>query len=164
MGLLLVLLASSVSSSSAAGLPPSADASEAAMMKADDEAVRRGFTRVRHTIPAAFQGIFRHTIEECGQETDSALTVRPTHIDTPTGEAEVQSVKVELPRKIVVTSIYDGHGQVWEQTDTILLGRDGDRIAFQLPAGPDTRLRCPSHPATASADPAGSAAPMKTKP
>lgn len=120
------------------------------MMKADDEAVRRGFTRVRHTIPAAFQGAFRRTIEECGAETDSALIVRPTRIVTATGEGDVQSVKVEAPRKIVVDSIYDGHGQVWEQTDTILLGRDGDRIAFQVAAGPDTRLRCPAHPAAAA--------------
>ena len=117
------------------------------MMKADDEAVRRGFTKVRHTIPAAFQGTFRRTIEECGAETDSALSVRPTRIVTATGEGDVQSVKVEAPRKIIVDSIYDGHGQVWEQTDTILLGRDGDRVALQNASGPDTRLRCPARPA-----------------
>jgi hypothetical protein len=133
--------------------PPAAAGNETAMVKADDEAIRRGFTKVRHTIPAAFQGIFRRTIEECGAETDSALIVRPTRIVTATGEGDVQSVKVEAPRKIVVDSFYDGHGQVWEQTDTILLGRDGDRIAFQLPAGPDTRLRCPAHPAAAGAVP-----------
>jgi hypothetical protein len=136
---------------SSAAAPGSAEANEAAMMKADDEAVRRGFTRVRHTIPAAFQGNFRRTLEECGVETDTALIVRPTRIVTPTGEGDIQSVKVEAPRKIVVDSIYDGHGQVWEQTDTILLGRDGDRIAFQSASGPDTRLRCPAHPAAAAA-------------
>lgn len=130
--------------------PPAAEGNEAAMVKADDEAIRRGFTKVRHTIPAAFQGVFRRTLEECGAETDSAVIVRPTRIVTATGEGDVQSVKVEAPRKIVVDSFYDGHGQVWEQTDTILLGRDGDRIAFQLPAGPDTRLRCPAHPAVAT--------------
>src|SRR3569623_56927 len=134
MILLLSLLA-------AASAPPaSPEASEAAMMKADDEAVRRGFIKVRHTIPAPYQGVFRRTLAECGRETDSALIVRPTRIVTPTGEGDVQSVHVEGPRKNVVTSIYDGHGQVWEQTDTILLGRDGDRIAFQPAAGPDTRL------------------------
>ncbi len=129
---------------------PSAEPNEAAMMKADDEAVRRGFTKMRHTIPAAFQGIFRRTVEECSVVTDSALTLRPTRIVTATGEGEVQSVKVEAPRKIVVDSIYDGHGQVWEQTDTILLGRDDDRVALQTAAGPDTRLRCPAHPAAAA--------------
>jgi hypothetical protein len=139
---------------SAAAPPPSAEASEAAIMKADDEAVRRGFTKVRHTIPAAFQGSFRRTIEECGSATETALTVRATRFVTATGEGDVQSVKVEAPRKIVVDSIYDGHGQVWEQTDTILLGRDGDRIAFQLPAGPDTRLRCPAHPPATETKPA----------
>ena len=139
---LLLALVSAAAPASAA--PAAAEANEAAMMKADDEAVRRGFTRVRRTIPAAFQGVFRRTLEECGQESDSALVVRPTHIVTPTGEGDVQTVHVEAPRKIVVTSIYDGHGQVWEQTDTILLGRDGDRIAFQLASGPDTRLRCPA--------------------
>jgi hypothetical protein len=147
-GMMIVLLITLVSGSSAAPssatAAPSAEASEAAMMKADDEAVRRGFTRVRRTIPAAFQGVFRRTLEECGQETDTSVVVRPTHIETPTGEGDVQSVRVEVPRKIVIVSIYDGHGQVWEQTDTILLGRDGDRIAFQLAAGPDTRLRCPA--------------------
>src|SRR3954468_17209566 len=121
-----------------------AEPNEASLMKADDEAVRRGFTRVRHTIPGPFQGVFRRTLAECGQEADTALTVRPTRIGTATGEGDVQTVHVEAPRKIVVTSIYDGHGQVWEQTDTILLGRDGDRIAFQLATGPDTRLRCPA--------------------
>jgi hypothetical protein len=139
---LLLALASAAATASPA--PPSAEANEAAMMKADDEAVRRGFTRVRRTIPAAFQGVFRRTLDECGQESDSALVVRPTHIATATGEGDVQTVHVEAPRKIVVTSIYDGHGQVWEQTDTILLGRDGDRIAFQPATGPDTRLRCPA--------------------
>ena len=135
------------------------------MMKADDDAVRRGFTRVRHTIPSPFQGTFRRTVEECGSETESALTLRPTRIVTATGEGDVQSVKVEAPRKIVVDSIYDGHGQVWEQTDTILLGRDGDRIAFQPAAGPDTRLRCPAHPAAAAAaEPTGSREPAKAKP
>jgi hypothetical protein len=134
--------------------PAPAEANEAAMMKADDDAVRRGFTHVRHTIPAAFQGVFRRTLEECGVVTDSALTLRPTRIVTATGEGEVQSVKVEAPRKIVVDSIYDGHGQVWEQTDTILLGRDGDRVALQTAAGPDTRLRCPAHPAAAAGAPA----------
>jgi hypothetical protein len=143
IALLLALLAGAAPSSAA---PASAEANEAAMVKADDEAVRRGFTRVRHTVPSAFQGIFRRTLEECGVETDTTLTVRPTRIVTPTGEGDVQSVKVEAPRKIVVDSIYDGHGQVWEQTDTILLGRDGDRIAFQSAAGPDTRLRCPPTP------------------
>ncbi|HEX5183045.1 MAG TPA: hypothetical protein VFW19_07820 [Allosphingosinicella sp.] len=142
--LLLALLAAG-----AAAPPPATQANEAAMMKADDEAVRRGFTHVRHTIPAAFQGVFRRTLEECGVVTDSALTLGPTRIATATGDGEVQSVKVEAPRKIVVDSIYDGHGQVWEQTDTILLGRDGDRVALQLAAGSDTRLRCP--PGTAAA-------------
>ena len=140
IALLIALLSGAPSASSP---PPSAEANEAAMMKADDEAVRRGFTRVRRTIPAPFQGVFRRAVEECGLDTDTALVVRPTHIVTPSGEGDVQTVHVEAPRKIVVTSIYDGHGQVWEQTDTILLGRDGDRIAFQLSAGPDTRLRCP---------------------
>jgi hypothetical protein len=143
IALLIALVSGALGATSASSAPPPTEASEAAMMKADDEAVRRGFTRVRRTIPAAFQGSFRRTLEECGQETDTSLTVRPTRIDTPTGEGDVQSVRVEAPRKIVIVSIYDGHGQVWEQTDTILLGRDGDRIAFQLAAGPDTRLRCP---------------------
>lgn len=144
LALLTALMAGAVAVPAASSAPPSPEANEAAMMKADDEAVRRGFTRVRHTIPAAFQGVFRRTLLECGQETDTSLVVRPTRIVTPTGEGEVQSVHVEAPRKIVVSSIYDGHGQVWEQTDTILLGRDGDRIAFQLAAGPDTRMRCPA--------------------
>ena len=139
-----ILLAALLAGATPAPAPASAEASEAAMMKADDEAVRRGFTRVRHTIPAPFQGVFRRTLEECGQETDTSLVIRPTRIVTPTGEGDVQSVHVEAPRKIVVASIYDGHGQVWEQTDTILLGRDGDRIAFQPATGPDTRLRCPA--------------------
>ncbi|MDB5693248.1 MAG: hypothetical protein JWO81_2311 [Alphaproteobacteria bacterium] len=147
-----ILLFALFAGSAAASAP--AEPNEAAMMKADDEAVRRGFTRVRRTIPAAFQGVFRRTLAECGAETDTSLVVRPMRIVTPTGEGDVQSVHVEAPRKIVVISIYDGQGQVWEQTDTILLGRDGDRIAVQLPAGPDTRLRCP-----ARQDPPAPAAP-----
>jgi hypothetical protein len=143
---LLFFLLAGAAPSAAAAAPASAEPNEAAMMRADDEAVRRGFTRVRRTIPAAFQGVFRRALAECGTETDTSLVLRPTRIVTPTGEGDVQSVHVEAPRKIVVASIYDGHGQVWEQTDTILLGKDGDRIAFQLPTGPDTRLRCPPQP------------------
>jgi hypothetical protein len=144
--LLAFLSATSAAAAASTAAATPAEPSEAAMMKADDEAVRRGFTRVRRTIPAAFQGVFRRTLAECGTETDTSLVVRPTRIVTPTGEGDVQSVHVEAARKIVVASIYDGHGQVWEQTDTILLGKDGDRIAFQLPTGPDTRLRCPAQP------------------
>jgi hypothetical protein len=144
ISLSLALLVGAAPSAAAPATPPSAEANEAAMMKADDEAVRRGFTRVRRTIPTAFQGVFRRTLDECSQPSDAGIVVRPTRIVTPTGEGDVQSVHVEAPRKIVVASIYDGHGQVWEQTDTILLGRDGDRIAFQLATGPDTRLRCPA--------------------
>src|SRR3954462_2866968 len=107
---LLLALLSGPAAAPAAATPASAEANEAAMMKADDEAGRRGFTRVRRTIPSAFQGDFRRTIEECGQETDTALTVRPTHIVQPSGAGEVQSGHVEAPRKIVVASIYDGHG------------------------------------------------------
>jgi hypothetical protein len=153
IALLLALLANAAAAPAAPAASSnaaSAEGNEVAMMKADDEAVRRGFIRVRHTIPAAFQGVYRRALEECGEAADGALTVRPTHIVTPTGEGDVQSVRVDAPRKIVVSSIYDGHGQVWEQTDTILLGRDGDRIAFQLPAGPDTRLRCPAAAAAAA--------------
>jgi hypothetical protein len=141
--LLIAFFAGSAAAAPPSGPAASAEPNEAAMMKADDDAVRRGFTRVRRTIPAAYQGIFRRTQAECGGETDTSLVMRPLRIVTPAGEGDVQSVHVESPRKIVVSSIYDGHGQVWEQTDTILLGKDGDRIAFQLATGPDTRLRCP---------------------
>jgi hypothetical protein len=57
-------------------------------------------------------------------------------------EAGVQRVRVDGTRRIVVTSIYDGGGEVWEKTDTILLASDGKGIAFQLDTGPYTRVRC----------------------
>ena len=120
-----------------------ADSREASLMGNDDEAVTKGFTRVRKTIPSAFQGVFRKTLEECGQAGDSALTVRPTKMHFNTSEADVQRVRVDGTRKIVVTSIYDGDGQVWEKTETILLGKGGQSIAFQSETGPDTRIRCP---------------------
>jgi len=120
--------------------PPSPDA----LMRADDEAVRRGFTRTRKTIPLAFQGVFRRTAAECGQETDTALVVTPNAIRMPGREGDVQEVRVEGPRKIVVTSIYEGGGEVWEKTETLLLGREGTSLAFQLETGPYTRLRCPA--------------------
>ncbi len=114
------------------------------MMGVDDEAVRKGFTRSRKTIPAAFQGTFRKDPAECGQPTSSALVVRPTKMHFHDSEADVQAVRVEGSRKIVVSSIYDGGGQVWEKTQTILLGKGGHSIAFQSDTGPDTRVRCPS--------------------
>ena len=116
---------------------------EASLMGNDDEAVTKGFTRVRKTIPIAFQGVFRKTLAECGLAADSALTVRPTKMQFNSSEADVQRVRVDGTRKIVVTSIYDGDGQVWEKTETILLGKGGASIAFQSEQGPDTRLRCP---------------------
>lgn len=112
------------------------------MMGSDDEAVQKGFTRFRKTIPTAFQGIFRKSLAECGLHVEAALTIRPTRMHFYDSEADVQRVRVDGARKIVVTSIYDGGGQVWEKTQTILLGKDG-RIAFQSESGPDTRLRCP---------------------
>jgi hypothetical protein len=115
-----------------------------ALMRADDEAVRRGFTKARKTIPAAFQGVFRRTAAECGQATDSALAIGPTSIAMPGKDGDVQEVRVEGARKIVVTSIYEGGGEVWEKTETLLLGRDGKSVAFQLETGPFTRLRCPA--------------------
>lgn len=113
-----------------------------AMMRADDEAVRRGFTRTRKTIPLAFQGNFRRTAAECAQETETALAIGPTSIRMPGKDGEVQDVRVEGPRKIVVTSIYEGGGEVWEKTEVLLLGRDGRSLGFQLETGPYTRVRC----------------------
>jgi hypothetical protein len=113
-------------------------------MRADDEAVRRGFTKTRKTIPLAFQGVFRRTAAECGQETDTALAIGPTSIRMPARDGDVQEVRAEGPRKIVVTSIYEGGGEVWEKTETLLLGREGRSIAFQMETGPYTRVRCPT--------------------
>ena len=115
-----------------------AESREASLMGNDDEAVTKGFTRVRKTIPIAFQGVFRKTLEECGEAADSALTVRPTKMHFNRSEADVQRVRVDGSRKIVVTSIYDGDGQAWEKTETILLGKGGASIAFQSEQGPDT--------------------------
>lgn len=120
-----------------------ADPAEASMMGNDDEAVRKGFTRFRNTIPAAFQGTYRKSLAECGQASESALVVRATKMQMHSSEADVQRVRVEGSRKIIVTSIFDGGGQVWEKTQTILLGKGGQSIAFQSDSGPDTRVRCP---------------------
>jgi hypothetical protein len=117
---------------------------ETKLMGSDDDAVRKGFTRVRKTIPVAFQGTFRRTAAECSMGSESGLTIRPTRMYFVDSEADVQRVVVEGPRKIVVTSIYDGRDQVWEKTETILLGKGGTRIAFQSSSGPDTRVRCPA--------------------
>src|SRR5205807_105497 len=86
-----------------------------ALMHADDEAVRRGFTKTRKTIPLAFQGSFRRTAAECAQESDTALAIGPTSIRMAGKEGDVQEVRVEGPRKILVTSIYEGGGEVWEK-------------------------------------------------
>lgn len=138
--LLLALAAPGVSPPAHAAAAPAPEA----MMHADDEAVRRGFTKTRKTIPLAFQGSFRRTLAECGQATDSALAIGPTAITLPAKDGDVQEVRVEGPRKIVVTSIYEGGGEVWEKTETLLLGRDGKSVAFQLETGPYTRVRCPA--------------------
>lgn len=117
---------------------------EEALMDSDDEAVTRGFTRSRKTIPLSFQGVFRRTAAECGTESATGVTVRATRMTFPESEADVQRVRVDGSRKVVVTSIYDGGGEVWEKTETILLGKDGRSIAFQLDTGPYTRVRCPA--------------------
>ncbi len=138
--------------STAAQVPPSGvpadadwrpDAAEKSMMGSDDQAVEKGFTRFRKTIPTTFQGTFRKSLAECSQVGETALIIRPTKMHFSDSEADVQRVRVDGARKIVVTSIYDGGGQVWEKTQTILLGKDGQSIAFQSESGPDTRLRCP---------------------
>jgi hypothetical protein len=123
---------------------PAAAPTPEALMRADDEAVRRGFTKARKTIPLAFQGNFRRTLAECGQATDTALAIGPTSIAMAGKEGDVQEVRVEGPRKIVVTSIYEGGGEVWEKSETLLLGREGKSVAFQLETGPYTRVRCPA--------------------
>ncbi len=149
---LLLLAAAATAQSPATGTPADADwepdSREVSLMGNDDEAVKKGFTRVRKTIPTTFQGIYRKSLEECGQAGESALTVRPTKMHFHSSEADVQRVRVEGSRKIVVTSIYDGEGQVWEKTETILLGKGGQSIAFQSEQGPDTRLRCPRNTTT----------------
>ncbi|MBV9930056.1 MAG: hypothetical protein JO013_03835 [Alphaproteobacteria bacterium] len=122
---------------------PAAPTAEA-LMRADDEAVRRGFTKTRKTIPLAFQGSYRRTLAECGQATDTALAIGATSLSLPGKDADVQEVRVEGTRKIVVTSIYEGGGEVWEKSETLLLGRDGKSVGFQLETGPYTRVRCPT--------------------
>jgi uncharacterized protein (DUF779 family) len=124
-----------------AAAPPS-KAPDEALMDSDDEAVTRGFTRFRKTIPSSFQGVFRRSQAECGADSPTAITVRATRMNFADSEADVQRVRVDGTRKIVVTSIYDGGGEVWEKTETILLAKDGKGIAFQLDTGPYTRVRC----------------------
>jgi hypothetical protein len=141
--LALILLAAATPALASVDADQETDGREASLMGNDDEAVTKGFTRTRKTIPIAFQGVFRKSLAECGQVADSALTVRPTKMHFQSAEADVQRVRVEGGRKIVVTSIYDGDGQVWEKTETILLGKGGASIAFQSEQGPDTRIRCP---------------------
>jgi hypothetical protein len=120
------------------------DPAVASMVGSDDEAVNRGFTRFRKTIPTQFQGVYRKNLAECGAASENSLTIRPTRIYSASSEADVQRVRVEGDRKIVVTSIYDGNsGEIWEKTETILLGKEGRSIAFQRDSGPDTRVRCP---------------------
>jgi hypothetical protein len=138
----LLALMSPAAAAPAHAWPPPIPNPEA-LMRADDEAVRRGFTRTRKTIPLAFHGVFRRTPGECPQATDTALAIGPTTIAMPGKEGEVEEVRVDNPRKIVVTSIYEGGGEVWEKTETLLLGRDGKSVAFQLETGPYTRVRCP---------------------
>ena len=140
---LLLAAAAQQSAAETPSGPEQADPAEASMMGNDDEAVRKGFTRFRNTIPAAFQGTYRKSLAECGQPSESALVVRATKMLMHSSEADVQRVRVEGSRKIIVTSIFDGGGQVWEKTQTILLGKGGQSIAFQSDAGPDTRVRCP---------------------
>ena len=142
---LLLLVAAIVQTPAGTAAEPewAPDSKEASMISNDDEAVQKGFTRTRKTIPGAFQGTFRRTLAECGQPAESALVVRPTKMHFAEKEADVQRVRVEGTRKIVVASIYDGGGQVWERTETILLGKGGTSIAIQSDTGPDTRLRCP---------------------
>lgn len=139
----LILLAGAPAWAAADDVDQDPESREASLMGSDDAAVTNGFTRVRKTVPIAFQGVFRKSLEECGQPAESALVVRPTKMHFQTSEADIQRVRVDGSRKIVVTSIYDGDGQVWEKTETILLGKGGASIAFQSDQGPDTRLRCP---------------------
>src|SRR4051812_26813745 len=113
---LLLALAAPIASPPAHAGAAAAAAPEA-LMHADDEAVRRGFTRTRKTIPLAFQGSFRRTAAECVQESDTALVIGPTSIriagkEGAGKEGDVQEVRVEGPRKILVTSIYEGGGEV----------------------------------------------------
>jgi hypothetical protein len=120
------------------------DPAVASLVGSDDEAVNRGFTRFRKTIPTQFQGVYRKSLGECGAASENSLTIRPTRLYFASSEADVQRVRVEGDRKIVVTSIYDGNGgEIWEKTETILLGKEGRSIAFQRDSGPDTRVRCP---------------------
>lgn len=120
------------------------DADEAAMMKNDDQAVRRGFTQQRRTVPAPFQGEFRHLAEECGTEAPAAMTIRATRIALPDADADVLSVRVDGQRKITVSSIYENPSEIWEKSETMLLSRDGKRLALVSPAGTSTRVRCPT--------------------
>jgi len=119
------------------------DADDAALMKSDDQAVQRGFTQQRRTVPASFQGMFRNSVEECASDIPGGMTVRATRIALPEAEADVLSVRVEGQRKIVVSSIYESSSDVWEKTETMLLSRDGKRLAVVSPAGSATRVRCP---------------------
>ncbi|HMC90900.1 MAG TPA: hypothetical protein VKI45_00430, partial [Allosphingosinicella sp.] len=74
--LLIALAAPAAAPVHAAAAPPAPEA----LMRADDEAVRRGFTKARKTIPLAFQGSFRRTAAECGQDSDTALAIGATSI------------------------------------------------------------------------------------
>ncbi|QIK78207.1 hypothetical protein G7077_04110 [Sphingomonas piscis] len=123
-------------------LAPGAD--DATLMKNDDQAVQRGFTQVRRTIPAGFQGDFRNSLEECALTTPVSLRVAATRLSLPEADADVLTVRVEAPRKLVVSSIYESSTEIWERTETLLLSRDGKRLAIVSPTGSSTRVRCPA--------------------
>jgi len=122
----------------------SADPGDAALMKSDDQAVKRGFTQQRRTLPAPFHGIFRNTLEECASAAPGGLIVGATRMTLPEADGDVQSVRVEGQRKVVVTSIYESSSDLWEKTESLLLSRDGGRLAVISPSGSATRVRCPA--------------------
>lgn len=99
---------------------------------------------VQGAIPPTFHGSWRETAAECGRHTESRLEVGPNRLRFYESDQEVQSVRVRSARAIDVTTIAEGEGQVWEDTLTILLSSDGNRLAIQHPDGPYTRVRCPA--------------------
>lgn len=122
-------------------------ADDAALMRSDDQAVQRGFTQQRRTVPAPFHGQFRSAFEECAPAVPPALAIRATRLTLPDSDADVLSVRVEGPRKVVVSSLYESSSDIWEKSETLLLSRDGKRLAVVTPAGSRTLLRCPMQPA-----------------
>lgn len=92
------------------------------------------------SIPTAFRGEWNLDVTACGTDlNDSRLRIEERRVRFYESDGEVTSVAVDNAHAITVNATYSGEGEVWKDSDRMVVSRSGNELSIDGV----TRYRCP---------------------